>query len=92
MRGGEHGTRNPALAAGRADPGDYSVVAVLRPLTSGDRVAANQAPLLAEPFFRTAPSFPLVADRALFFENSGMTRHLRIIGSENACRTTIRDN
>jgi hypothetical protein len=37
FKGGDHGTRNPALAARRADTGDYSVVAVLRTLTSGDR-------------------------------------------------------
>ena len=31
--GGDDGTRNFALAAGRADTGDHSAVAVLRPLT-----------------------------------------------------------
>jgi hypothetical protein len=33
--GGDHGTRNFALAAGRADTGDHFVVAVLRPLIAG---------------------------------------------------------
>src|SRR3981081_2561862 len=65
MRGGEHGTRNPALAARRPDPGDYSIVAVLRPLTSGDRVAANQAPLSAGPFF-APPILPIDCARAFF--------------------------
>jgi hypothetical protein len=35
MHGGDHGTWNFAVVAGRAYTGDYSVVAVLRPLTPG---------------------------------------------------------
>jgi hypothetical protein len=32
MRGGNNGKRTLAVAGGRTDPGDYPVVAVLRPL------------------------------------------------------------
>jgi hypothetical protein len=33
LKEAKHGTRNSALAIGRADTGDHSAVAVLRPLT-----------------------------------------------------------
>src|SRR6266480_1597526 len=39
MHGGDRGTRTFALADRRADTGDYFVVVVLRPLTSGELVA-----------------------------------------------------
>jgi hypothetical protein len=35
IHGGDNGTRNFALAVGRADSGDYPVVVVLRPLKPG---------------------------------------------------------
>jgi hypothetical protein len=50
--GGEDGKRHSALAAGRADTGDYSVVAVLRPLTVSNWICRNQAPPMAEPFLQ----------------------------------------
>src|SRR5258707_318264 len=43
-------------------------------------------------FFCGAPFFVISMRRALFCENSDMTRWMRIIGSENACQTIIRDN
>jgi hypothetical protein len=51
--GEDHGTRNFALAAWRAYTGDYSVMAVLGPLTPGDRdnPTQNQALPLAGLFF-----------------------------------------
>jgi hypothetical protein len=53
IRGEDHGTRNFALAAGRADTGDHSVVAVLRPLTRAalDTATLDQALPLAGPVF-----------------------------------------
>jgi hypothetical protein len=51
-RGGNDGTRNLALAAGCTDPGDYSVVADLRPLTDTINFSvANQAAQTAMPDF-----------------------------------------
>jgi hypothetical protein len=50
--GGEDGKRHSALAAGRADTGDYSVVAVVRPLTVSNWICANQAPPMAGPFLQ----------------------------------------
>jgi hypothetical protein len=49
-----NGTRHFALAAGRADTGDHSVVAVLRPLNTSDPAycAPDQAPPMAGPFLR----------------------------------------
>jgi hypothetical protein len=51
--GEDHGTRNFALAARRADTGDHSVVAVLRPLRPGERdtPTRNQALPAAGPDF-----------------------------------------
>src|SRR5882757_9039077 len=43
MHGGEDGTRNSALAARRADSGNYSVVAVLRSLTAIDPLSLRKS-------------------------------------------------
>jgi hypothetical protein len=48
--GDDNGTRNTALAARRADPGDHSVMAVLRTL-SGDRFVARVRLRMAGPVF-----------------------------------------
>jgi hypothetical protein len=39
---GYDGKRNFAVAAGRADPGDHSAVAVFRPLDSGSRMTHSE--------------------------------------------------
>jgi hypothetical protein len=73
MQGGEHGTRNSALAARRADPGDYSVVVVLRPLTIEiSHLFRLRHPWRSLIFLRTAASDFLNAG-ALFRSNSAMT-------------------
>jgi len=51
MQGGEYGTRNSALAARRADTGDHSVVAILRPLTVEIPHLFRLCHSLAEPDF-----------------------------------------
>jgi hypothetical protein len=73
MQGGEHGTRNSALAARRADSGDHFVVAILRPLTVAILTCSGSViPWRSLIFLRTAVSNFLNAG-ALFRPNSAMT-------------------
>jgi hypothetical protein len=73
MQGGEHGTRNFALAARRADPGDYSVVVVLRPLTVETSGLFRLRHRLAEPVFLRQTASNFLKAGALFHPNSAMT-------------------
>jgi hypothetical protein len=71
--GGENGTRTSALAAWRAYTGDPFVVAVFRPLTSGNNCVLLQSGSVAA--WRSLIFAPAnVIKHALFFENSDMTR------------------
>ena len=63
--GDDHGTRNPALAARRADTGDHSVVAVLRPLTPAAG-AANPGSAAGGAFFPQVNMIEIDRRQALF--------------------------
>jgi hypothetical protein len=73
MQGGEHGTRNSALAARRADPGDSFAVVVLRPLTAEASGVFRLRHRLSEPDFLRSTASNFLKAGALFRSVSAMT-------------------